>query len=107
MAWTTAVSKQGKGWLLSVRGDGVDVEYRYTSLKQARFFAAVISLGPKQLPPPPVAPTRRRARSERNAVRTPRRAALLEESLQHLGWAEERLQAVTAGELVAALRGAC
>lgn len=39
-------------WKVRVeRPDGRTVEYRYPSETQARFFAAVFALGPRQLPP--------------------------------------------------------
>ena len=41
-----------RSWAVRVQtGTGVAVEYRYPSERQARFMAAVLSLGPSRLPP--------------------------------------------------------
>ena len=53
MSWTpTGVVRRRTGWTLLVQSStGERRELKYRSLAQARYFAAVISLGPQQLPP--------------------------------------------------------
>jgi hypothetical protein len=65
-SYVTELSPTGAGWQLRVKTPGgLSLEYTYASEAQARYFAAVFSLGPSRLPaaerilPPP----RRRSRA--------------------------------------------
>jgi hypothetical protein len=50
--YVTELAPTGEGWQLKVRTPGgLDLEYRYSSEAQARYFAAIIHLGPTKLPP--------------------------------------------------------
>jgi hypothetical protein len=46
------LQKDGHGWRVAVRLDtGAPRHYRFGSEAQARYFAAVLALGPRTLPP--------------------------------------------------------
>jgi hypothetical protein len=52
-AMNVAVERAGRSWSVRVegaQGSGEPVEYRFRSERQARFFAAVVALGPPSLP---------------------------------------------------------
>jgi hypothetical protein len=43
--------RKGDGWAVRVRiEDGTGMEYQFDSKNQARFFAAVLRMGPRELP---------------------------------------------------------
>jgi hypothetical protein len=54
MSWfPTAVTRQRRKWTVEVQSDsGETGELSYASEAQARYFAAVLSLGPQRLPVP-------------------------------------------------------
>jgi hypothetical protein len=57
------LEKDGRGWSVAVRlRTGTPRRYRFGSEAQARYFAAVLALGPRTLPPP------RRGRRRRAVV---------------------------------------
>lgn len=55
MSWVaTNVQKKSRQWAVSVRSaEGEERELTYKSEAQARYFAAVLALGPSRLPEPP------------------------------------------------------
>ncbi len=55
MSWTsTGIVKRRASWAVQVRSDsGEERELRYRTEAQARYFAAVLALGPARLPEPP------------------------------------------------------
>lgn len=55
MSWTsTGIVKRRAAWAVQVRSDdGEERELKYRTEAQARYFAAVLALGPARLPEPP------------------------------------------------------
>jgi hypothetical protein len=50
-SYVTELAPTGDGWQLKVKTPaGLDLEYRYATEAQARYFAAVFQLGPSRLP---------------------------------------------------------
>ncbi|WP_037582904.1 hypothetical protein [Stigmatella aurantiaca] len=63
-----ALLRDGDGWAVDVMlKGGAELRYRYGSETQARYFAAVFSLGPSVLPPASHHVFRRRQKTRRGA----------------------------------------
>ncbi len=71
-AYATELVPMEQHWALKVRTPGgLKLEYRYSTERQARYFAAIFSLGPTRLPPPTkiVPHTRRKTRALQRPAR--------------------------------------
>lgn len=64
--YVTELFQEDGAWVVEVQTPaGMSLEYRYSSERQARYFAAVFSLGPSTLP----TPLRVRTTPERSELR--------------------------------------
>ncbi|MDC0710768.1 hypothetical protein POL68_19990 [Stigmatella sp. ncwal1] len=64
-----ALLRDGEGWAVDVMlKGGAELRYRYGSEGQARYFAAVFSLGPSVLPPSSDHVFRRRKKARRGTL---------------------------------------